>query len=248
MAWYNEESSETLNFIVAGGYFAGHELLQQALSKHPSIVCHGDVLNADEEVRQAVHESYFGDSRLVPDWYQRDTLSVEQYLSNKIFDNAIHDEQAIGVRVNYHDIIENDLLDYFQDKCRRGDFCLLHVVRNPVACFFDYLSCHPQDNRTFCSVVDLLVTFVRKHTAAESKINRAFDDRLVIPYHELLLDFKGSLRSILKYLERPFNAACVPTRSYAGTQSMRSRVDSWSQLKEELPQDVLDAITSPTLL
>lgn len=247
MAWYNEESPETLNFILVGGRFAGHGLLQSSLAKHPSVVCHGDLLHDDEDTRQELHESYFGDSRQVPDWYQPTTMSVEQYLNNKIFDNAIHGEQAIGIQLNYHDIAANDLWDYFQNKCRHGDFCLVHVVRNPIACFLEYLQETSQFRRMFSPDVVALTQFVREHKAAEAKINRAFDDRLVVAYHELLLDFQGSLAVILKYLERPFSAACVLTQTYDGEQSMRNRVDNWSQLHEELPGDVIEAMMSPTL-
>ena len=122
MAWYNETDPTTLNFVLVGNYFAGHEILQSSLSKHPSIVCHGDVLNSDDDVRKQVHESYFGDSRHVPDWYRPDVLSAEQYLNNKIFDNQLYGEQAIGVQLHYQDIAANDMWDYLQSKCREGDF------------------------------------------------------------------------------------------------------------------------------
>jgi hypothetical protein len=62
MAWYNQEKPDTMNFVVAGNYHSGYGLLQAALSAHPSVVCHGDVLHTEDKIRQIEHESYFGDS------------------------------------------------------------------------------------------------------------------------------------------------------------------------------------------
>ena len=42
MAWYNEESPETLNFVVVGNDYAGHSLLQASLAAHPNMACHMD--------------------------------------------------------------------------------------------------------------------------------------------------------------------------------------------------------------
>jgi len=247
MAWYNEPDLETLNFVVVGGHMAGQGVLQESLTQHPMIICHGTLLGGSDESRKAMHESYFDDSMHVPDWYQPDLLSAEQYLSNKVFDNAIHGEQAIGVQLSYQDIVENDLWDYLQGKCRQGNFCLLHAVRNPVACFIEHLQVTSQGSHTLCPDPDRLIRFVREHRSAEAKLNRVFDDSLSIPYHELILDFQGSLRLILKYLECSFSPACVLRKTYGNRQSMQSRVNNWSQLQAELPQDVLEAVTSPTL-
>ena len=258
MAWYNEDQPETLNFMVVGNYHSGHDLLQACLSAHPSMICHGDVLHPDEAIRKEEHEEYFGDSGKVPDWYQPRDLSVEQYLNNKIFDNTLYDEKAVGVRLSYTNFIESDLWDYADQKCRRGDFCLLHVVRNPVACFVDFMSQQQRKGLldfpvgpSFGQSVSLelleLTNFVRNHLATEIKVNRLCSDRAVIPYHELLLDFKSTLQQIFKFLELPYSPACVPNKKKIQTKDMRSRISNWQQLKAELPLDVRDVLESPTL-
>jgi hypothetical protein len=248
MAWYDDRSTKTLNFVLVGGYSAGQELLQTSLSRHPLIVCHGPLLSGDNESRKSRHESYFGDSGHVPDWYRPDNLSAEQYFNNKIFDNALHGEQVIGVQLSYQDIVVYDLWDYLQSRCRDGDFCLLHVVRNPVACFIDHLNSTGQPGQLSCLDSTTLTSFVREHKAAEIKLNRVFDDKLVIPYHELLLDFQGSLRLVLQYLECPSNSACILRGAYNGGQPMQSYVSNWVQAWPQLPQDVLEVLTSSTLL
>jgi hypothetical protein len=258
MAWYNEDQPETLNFMVVGNCHSGHDLLQACLSAHPTMVCHGDVLHPDEALRKEEHEAYFGDSGKVSDWYQPKDLSVEQYLNNKIFDNMLFDEKAVGVRLSYDNFLKADLWDYAEQKCRQGDFCILHVARNPVACFVDYMA----ENRrkglldfpvtpSFGHSVSLepeeLTHFVRDHLATELKVNRLCGDRAVIPYHELLLDSKGTLQQIFKFLDLPYSPACVPNRKKIHTRDMKSRISNWHHLKAELPIDVRDVLESPTL-
>jgi hypothetical protein len=258
MAWYNEEQPDTLNFMVVGNCYSGHDLLQASLSAHPAMTCHGDLLHEDPEVRRKEHEDYFGQYDKVPDWYLPRELSVEQYLNNKIFDNGLHGEKAIGVRLDYNNFVVSDLWDYADQRCRQGDFCLLHVTRNPVACFVDMQQAEGESGieglpfmaafgRTVCPEPTELTNFVREHLASEMKINRLCSDRAVTPYHELLLDFKGILRPIFKFLELPYSSACVPNKKHINVGDMRRRIGNWAQLRAELPSDVRSVLESPTL-
>jgi hypothetical protein len=256
MAWYNEEQPEILNFMVVGNCHSGHDILQASLSAHPAMVCHGDLLHKEQKVRRSRHEDYFGESGKVPDWYQPREISVEHYLSNKIFDNSLHGEKAIGVRLDYDNFVVNDLWDYADQRCRQGDFCILHVSRNPVACFVDMQQakgCQGTDGlpfmsaRSICPEPTELTRFVRDHMANEIKINRLCGDRVVISYHELLLDFKGSLRQIFKFLELPYSSACIPNHKRINVGDIRRRIGNWTQLQAELPLDVRVVLESPTL-
>lgn len=259
MAWYNEEIPETLNYMIVGSRFSGHDLLQSSLSAHPQMVCHGDLLHHDEQIRKEEHEDYFGDSGKVPDWYLPRQISVEQYLNNKIFDNTLFGEKAVGVRLDYNHFVENDLWDYADQRCRQGDFCLLHVSRNPVACFVELqasvktsglgvsLPLPGMLNSSTHLDAKELTTYVRDYLAHEIKVNRLCSDRAVIPYHELLLDFKGTLKQVCDFLGVQYSSACIPNRKRLKLQDMRSRIGNWSQLQSELPLDVKDVLNSPTL-
>lgn len=255
MAWYNEESPDTLNFIVAGNYHSGYGLLQAALSAHPQMVCHGDVLHTDDKIRKSEHESYFGASGKVPDWYIPTHLSVEQYLNNKIFDNTLNTEKAVGVKVNYTTFARHDLWDYVDQKCRRGDFCLVHVVRNPVACYVAWKQTQGHSSLLGPSVISStvyvdpqeLTQFVRDHVSAQLKINRLCTDRAVVSYPELLLDFRGSLEKLFHFLELPFDSACVINQKRVRRRDVRSRVANWAQLKTTLPSDVREFLECPSL-
>jgi len=256
MAWYNEDNLETLNFMVAGNQQCGYGLLQASLAAHPEIVCHGDVLHAEEAVRKREHEEYFGDSGKVPDWYVPSYLSMEQYLNNKIFDNTLFEEKAVGVKVGYTQFIEQDLWDYTIGKCRQGDFCLVHVHRNPVACFVDLMRSSDWDasdelpiSQHSVSVNSRALTdFVREHLAASLKIDRLCDDRAVIPYHELILDFRGTIEKLFKYLGIRYSSACIPNLRRVRQRDVRSAIRNWSQVLKEVPSDVRGELMSSTLL
>lgn len=257
MAWYNEDSPETLNFMVAGNAECGHDLLQASLSAHPEIICHGDVLHKAEALRKTEHEEYFGASGRVPDWYVPSYLSMEQYLTNKIFDNTLYEEQAVGVKVEYQHFIDQDLWDYTIRKCRQGDFCLVHVQRNPVACFVDYMRSGAWPHnlgplRVSQNSVrvdpELLTTFVRNHLSTALKVDGLCEDRVVVNYHELILDFRGTIEKLFKYLDIPYSSACTPNLKVIRRRDVRSAVSNWEQLQRELPSDVREHLESPTLL
>ncbi len=261
MAWYNEEQPETLNFMVVGNNYSGYGLLQRSLEAHPHLVCHGDLFHANSHVRQGSHESYFGPSGKVPDWWVPTTLSVEQYLNNKIFDNTLHGERAVGVRTHYSLLDKYQLWDYVNNRCRHGDFCLIHVKRNPAAAYLDYQSnqrLSPLSGLSGSRVVgdttskicldeSELVSFVRSHQAYELKTDRLCGDRLSINYYELLLDFRASLEIICKFLEVRFSSACIPNGRHISRKDTRSRISNWVQLKRSLPSDVLAVLTASDL-
>jgi hypothetical protein len=256
MAWYNEDIPETLNFMVVGDLHCGCDLLQSCLSAHSRIVCHGEVLHEEESIRRQAHEQYFGDSGSAPDWYLPTHISMEQYLTNKIFDNTLFKESAVGVKVGYRHFIDQDLWDYTIYKCRQGDFCLLHVKRNPVACLVELLE--SRENLTglngltpTCSAVTvdlpLLVSFVRKHVAASLKIDRLCEDRAVIMYHDLILDCRGTLECLFKYLGITYEPECIPLSQQIQQKDICSRVSNWSSLLQEAPDDVRALLEDPKL-
>lgn len=129
------EPPVTLNTIITGQICCGDKHLSSILSDHPDITCHSVLLDADDAVRRYYHEDYFGDTGSTPDWLVEGHISGEQYLTNKIFDNPLNNEKVIGVSVLYPHLYAQDLWDYFSSWCRAGDFCVINLKRNPVACF-----------------------------------------------------------------------------------------------------------------
>jgi len=253
MAWYNEENPSTLNYVLAGNHHSGYGMLQSALAAHPRMICHGEILHADESVRKEEHEAYFGPSGRLADHFMPTQISVEQYLNNKIFDNTLFNEKSVGVKLNYDCIRNYDLWEYLDQKTRRGDFCILHVERNPVACFVAWKHQQGRDglarNKTAPIYADPteLTQFVRDHLATVAKLEQLCTDRLAIKYHELLLDFRGVLHKVFKFLEIKFSPACIPNQRQVRRQSVRSRVANWTALQFEVPNDVRELLKDPKL-
>lgn len=129
------EPPATLNTVITGQLCCGDRYLAAALCDHPKITCHSVLLDSDDSVRRYYHESYFGDTGTTPDWLVEGHISGEQYLTNKIFDNPLREEEVIGVSVLYPHLYARDLWDYFSNWCRVGDFCVINLKRNPIACF-----------------------------------------------------------------------------------------------------------------
>ncbi len=257
MGLSKSEAPEVLNFVITGQLECGASLLREALNRHSMLVCHGDLLATDAAIRRVHHESYFGPSGNTPDWLVTGHISGEQYLTNKIFDNPLRGERAIGVKISYAGIYDYDLWDYLGNRCLVGDFCLIQVKRNPVACFVSVQrrrSERPEESsfdRELREISDLppppsppflqldveeLVSFVRKQAAADEKIARICDDRLEISYSELIYDFPSVLQETLKFLNISSERVKAPT-GIAGAGS-RHRLSHWRHLRNKVPHDI----------
>lgn len=250
MAWYNDSNEGTLNFMVIGNCFSGHQLLRDSLSRHPDVICHSNLLNRIELVRRQSHESYFGSIEKVPDWFNPQLLSAEQYLSNKIFDNNLNGESAVGVILDYEDIVDYDLWDYIDRQCKLGDFCVIHVVRNPVACYVDKMSTNAENGKKKKRVriqAANLTAFVGSNVATTIKINRLCDDLAIVPYHRLVLDFKNTMTKMLQFLELEENQNCVEEGAYGSFNSVKSRIINRDDLADRLSLDVLEFFNSSDL-
>jgi|TARA_R110000824_G_scaffold82768_9_gene207467 hypothetical protein len=256
------EAPEVLNFVITGQLECGASLLREALNRHSMLICHGDLLAEDDASRRVHHESYFGPSGNTPDWLVAGHISGEQYLTNKIFDNPLRGEKAIGVKIPYSRVYAYDLWDYLSNRCLVGDFCMIQVKRNPVACFvsiqqrcpvFPNLAT-PQESsfeRELREISDLpppppppllqldideLVSFVRQHAAADEKIARVCDDRLEINYSELIYDFPNVFQETLKFLGMPSERVKSPICIKGAGAG--HRLTQWRHLRDKVPHDI----------
>ena len=245
MAWFHEDNNSTLNFMVIGHTCSGYGLVQSALNAHSRIVCHGDLLHDNVKIRKCEHEKYFGDSGKLPDWFINTHISVEQYLNNKIFDNALHDELAIGVKINYQHFMDYDIWEYTNLKYRKGDFCIVHVTRNPVACFFSHKRSEKKSKAIFIDPIEL-TSFVRFQEAVQKKVNGLSRDRVVIPFYEFVLNYKKVMTALYDYLEVPFEN-CKPLNGKVHKSEPFSRISNIAELRVVLPPDVLAYLNAPDI-
>lgn len=244
-------SLDVLNFVIVGERRSGSALVQGTVDAAAGVVCHANLLHENGAVRRACHERYFGESPS-PEWYDADE-SPHQYLTGRVFDNPRQAERAVGVRLTYDAVGRFELYDLFQARCREGDFCLVHVLRNPVACFVSQRQAEKCRlwSRPFNADVSSfiptptpvdpqeLTDFVRSWVSVRGKIEESCDDRLVVHYHELLFDFQKTMRRVFDFIELPEPLEPItPCTRRLRNRDMRRRVSGFDRLLSEVPSDV----------
>jgi hypothetical protein len=181
------------------------------------VQCHRHLLDADHSLRRENHEKYFGRSDKLVDWYDGTEISAEQYLANKIFDRTLNNEKVVIVSLLYSDIQSADLWEFLAQQSRIGDFCLIHLERNPLLSFVDEkkITCRVfaqlQENR------HLLQDYVQEHDRFREKLNRSCRDRVTLSYKELLLDYRRTCRRLCRFLGLEQTPDYPPVPSISGT-------------------------------
>lgn len=208
----------TLNFILTGQIRSGTSIVQGAINNANGAVCHANLLHPDASLRRACHEDYFGAE---PDgavaWFEPIVTgcSAPHYLSHSVFDQPRCGERAIGVRLPYPQLRDLDLYDYLRERYRDGDFCLVHVTRNPIACFVSLKQAERWRRwQVLCNApapplpplpvrvdVDELLAFVREHEMVAGKIQNSCRDYLELRYGDLYRNYVGSMRKLRDFLE-----------------------------------------------
>lgn len=248
--------TSVVNFVVAGEVRSGSAIVQSTIDSLPNAVCHANLFHADESIRRACHEDYFGPSRdpkKLPEWFVFGETNPYQYVNHRVLDNPLNNERAVGLRITYDMIRRYELYDLFHERWMEGDFCLIHVVRNPVACFVSLkqaektgiwrrgLNDGPSSYLPMAVSVDPeeLTTFVRNWISVHGKIEASCEDRLVIRYKELFLNFQKTIRRVIDFLELPDPLMPVaPTTKRLRNNCMRARISNFSRLRFEVPPDV----------
>lgn len=243
-----------LNFVLIGESRSGLSVLQSSIDNHPDAVCHSALLHSDDKVRRSCHEGYFGpslDPEKNPDWFVIGTTNPWRYLTTQVWDRPLHGETTVGLRVDYSQLSSLELYDLFSMRCREGDFCVIHLLRNPVACLTSKLqadrskvaarwsgsketpSCPPPIVLTSGKVVD----FVRAHMSVRGKIAALCEDRMELHYRDLFFDYERTMASVFEFLSLP---PAQPRPSYLRlrNRAFPGRISNLNSLRCELPSDV----------
>lgn len=248
-------STRVLNCLVTGQVRAGTTVVQTSLTEHPSAICHADVLHDSTKVRKEVYEDYFGRcTGRNPEWFapQENDLSPEMFLTTRIFDHPRHNEKVVGVRVLYSQIQGHDLWEYIRERCLEGDFCMIHVIRNPLACYVSMKQAEQtkvwsqdiNDRTTLDQPAAVWVDpkeftkFCRRQLASEQKLRLMCDDRLEIEYRELFINYPAVMRGIFQYLGlAPFPEVRPGIRRLKNC-GMRERIGNFEYAQQAVPSDV----------
>lgn len=253
------------NFVLTGDVRSGAHVLLSALNRRPGVICHAGLFGPDDDARRAAHEAYYGpvaDPVRLPEWFKEGAVNPCHYINHTVFDNPRHAETAIGLHLSYRAIRRYELYDLFETRGEEGDFSVVHVVRNPVACYVslkqaeatgEWAVAAGQSGRKYPPLpVRLdpadLTAFCRDAMATAAKVRAACRDRLEVTYRDLVVDFQRVMRRVFDHVELPD----TPTLASAGcrrlkNRDVRDRVTNLAEVKAAVPSDVRQMIDSDDL-
>ena len=249
-----------LNFVVFGDVRSGTGVVQSSITNRIGVVCHADLFHTDLKVRREAHESYYGpceDPENSPEWFV-DTTNPVRYINHIIFDNPQHGERTIGFRVLYEVIERWELWELFEQRFREGDFCMIHVVRNPVACFVSLKQAqasgiwsqgHNDERKPIPGAISLdvveLVEFCRRHAAVRSKIKSVCRDTVDVLYRDLFLNYQQTMAKIFDFLELSYSEQpALSSRRRLRNRPLRERISNWTMLLAEVPHEIRTLMTA----
>jgi LPS sulfotransferase NodH len=252
------------NFLVVGQVRSGSAALCSSLSGLPGTYVHVGLLDRDEAVRRDAAQSYFGSDVGDEDetlHFRDGESNPYHYILAQVFDQPRRGESRIGLRLDYAFSGRYQIHDLIEEAYRRGDFCLVHVVRNPVACLVSLkqaeqtgtwgVSAGRRDDGEIPRPVRLdreeLVSFVRNHFAEQVRIRNACPDAVVVRYRDLCLDYAQQVRRVAAYVETSCKRVAVPCVKRMRNRLIRDRVYNFDDLLREVPSDVRACMSASDL-
>lgn len=249
-------ATQLLNFVLVGETRSGAGMLATGINTRPEANCHIGLFHDNAEVRRFHHERYFGPSdpdAIVRPWFVEGETNPWHYINNTVLDNPQGDETAIGFHMTYPVIRKWELFELFQHRCNEGDFCVIHVVRNPVACFVSLKQAQKtglwalredrkKPNLTVPSAIRLdeneLTAFCRDHAAMRQRIRSTCNDVLEIPYTDVV-DVQATMRRVFHFLELDELPELVrPAIRRLPNRTIEQRIANFSELRCLVPSDV----------
>ena len=206
-----------LVFALVGPARSGLSALQSSLQAHPQLACLGDVLSCSEAARRQAHEAVFGPTQGEPEYCTADTtlcVSPERYLDVFLFRPAT-ERFGFGCKLTYEQLTQLELWDYLREQGRQPGFCLIHVVRNPLATFLSWQ--RAKEHGTWYCPADQkppayppilsrawtpaeVVHHVQQQEANQVRAEQVCRDQLLVPYYRLCHNPKGVWRSVCQFL------------------------------------------------
>lgn len=259
-------ATQCFNFVVVGPQRSGSAALSSALCGLPGTHVHVGLLDRSEKVREHAVRSYFGvdEDNLDPDnppWFKDGVTNPYHYMLSQVFDQPRRDEARIGLRMDYTFAQKYQIHDTVEELHRRGDFCVVHVRRNPIASFVSLKQAQKTgvwgrmassaDTAPVPAAVRIdpkeLTAFVREHQVEEQKIRQSCDDAIVIEFRDLCLDFEHQVRRVAAYIEAPCPRVTMPCVRRMRNKDVMRRIYNLDEVVSSVPSDVRAAIRSSDL-
>jgi hypothetical protein len=245
-----------LNFILVGDDRCGAGVVLTTLNNRPDVVCHAGLFAPSEDDRRLAHETYFGPSdpeASDPDHFVENVTNPWDYINRTVLDNPHRGESAVGLHLTYATLRRWELCDLLTHRYRDGDFCLVHVVRNPVACLVSLKQAERtgswqrlpgEPGRHPPSAVTLdpaeLTEFCRAHAATRTRVRAACGDALEVAYRDLFVDYQAVMGRVCEFLELPDAGRFRPGSRRLRNRRMADRVSNLAALAKAVPSDVRD--------
>jgi hypothetical protein len=244
-----------MNFVLVGDCRSGVGLLADTINSLAGVVCHSGLVGERVDECQVAYERYFGPSDSQyddPDWYCDGTTNHAYFLNAKIYDRPRHDETSIGVRLDYHTVRRLQMESYLRAKCAEGDFGVVHVTRNPVACFLSKKQAEvsnvsvlrpgasrPPVPEPVQFEANELTAFCRAHLTTRNRIATAVDDILEVSYADILANWALTIERVVDFIELPDLPHPVqPARRRLPNVTPLQRLLGLDRVRKELPSDV----------
>lgn len=249
------QSTLPLNFLLVGERRSGCSAVADMINNHGAAYCHSGLFAADAACRRDSHEAYFGVSQSRrPDWFCCGDRELEhgrhsnpyEYLV-QVLDCPLRRERAIGIYVDYATLARYQLYELITELTARGDFCVLHMVRNPLACLISLRQAEESgcwvsyagDSRRYVSLPvslppDDVYAFIERSCTARDKVAAAAADAVEIHYVDLVTRLPQVAAGLFRFLELNGRRAVCRTRRLVTTPLCR-RFLNFEELRRRAP-------------
>lgn len=244
-----------LNFLVIGQVRSGMGVVADTLSNHGGATCHAGLFAADAADRKAAHEAYFGAAQARrPHWFcfgdreleGRSFTNPYDYITT-VLDAALYGEQAVGLCLPYAVLARFQLYDLVAELTARGDFCVVHTVRNPVEGYVSLAQAEEsgqwvryRTERGRYVAMPLFVDpaavaeFVDATCCARDKLRLAAADGAELDYADLPARYDDAARRLFRFLELEPRRPVCRTRRVVDLPLCK-RVLNYDELRRKLP-------------
>lgn len=260
--------NKLVNYVLVGDVRSGASVLASCLNNRREAVCHVGLFHDDARIRREQHEKYFGTDNsdaIETPWFTDGRTNPWQYLNSTVLDNPLHGESAVGVHLAYPTVRKWELFELFQNRCNEGDFCVVHVVRNPVACFISLKQAersglwfrgteqrqHRKDYRAPSPMrIDdsELTQFCRDHAAMRRRIQSTCSDLIEINYMDLV-DLQDTMRRVFDFLELEETPELArPSVRRLANHPIERRIANFTEVRCTVPSDVRQYMMADDLI
>lgn len=246
-------SMEGLRYLLVGDSRSGMLAVANVIDNHKQAACYIDLFSKEAQARKEAHETYFGKSRFgQPEWFcLGDEVLEGGHYSNPVeyLTHCLRDGKpgVSGICVPYGVIRRYELYETITEFAHRGDFCLLHMVRNPLECLVSQLQAEQtgvwrrfgrlrDKNAVYMPVQPKppqVEQFIDEHVITRDKLLRCTSDSAEIYYVDFVRAFGHVCRRLFEFLELPTRKPVCRSRRLV-TDPLRKRLSNMRFLEEKV--------------